>query len=118
VDTEGGSFFGEGAEAQILIDSSRIGRVVVGASRMGRTHGVAGHGKLLVLRFRALRPGEAEILFEKKRALDAFLQVVGPLATTPAKLTITAAAAPTTVPERPREAIEPFDREAPGSEEP
>ena len=118
VDTEGGSFFGEGAEAQTLIDSSQIGRVVVGASRMGRTHGVAGHGKLLMLRFRALRPGEAEIRFEKKRALDAYLQVVGPLATSPAKITIAAAAAPPVVPERPREAIAPPEREAPGSEEP
>ncbi len=119
VDTEGGSFFGEGVEAQILIDSSQIGRVVVGASRMGRTHGVAGHGKLLMLRFRALKPGEAEILFEKKRALDAFLQVVGPLATSPAKLTIVAAPPPpVTPPERPREAIEPPERQAPRPEEP
>jgi general secretion pathway protein D len=118
VDTESGSFFGEGAESQILIDSSQLGRVVVGASRMGRTHGVAGHGKLLVLRFRALKPGEAEILFEKKRALDAFLQVVGPLATSPAKLTIAAAPPPVTPPERPREAIEPAERRAPRPEEP
>ena len=120
MDTEGGSFFGEGAEAQTLIDSSQIGRVVVGASRMGRTHGVAGRGKLLVLRFRALEPGEAEIGFEKKRALDAFLQVVGPLATAPAKVTIAAAAAPPPVApaERPREAIEPPERQAPRPEEP
>jgi general secretion pathway protein D len=119
VDTEGGSFFGDGAEAQTLIDSSQIGRVVVGASRMGRTHGVAGHGKLLVLRFRAIKPGTTEIGFEKKRALDAFLQVVGPLATSPAKLVITAPPPPPVAPvEAQREALEPKVRDAPRSHEP
>ena len=60
-----------------------------------------------------------DFAFEKKRALDAFLQVVGPLSTSPAKLTITAPApTPVTPPERPREAIEPTDRQAPRPEEP
>ena len=120
VDTEAGTSFGEGAESQTLIDSSQIGRVVIGASRMGRTHGVAGRGKLLVLRFRALEPGETEIRFEKKRALDAFLQVVGPLSTSPARLTIAAAAtAPPVEPVAPpRDALDPASRQAPQSEPP
>jgi general secretion pathway protein D len=88
VDAEPGDFFGSPEEAQTLVDSAQPGRVVVGASRMGRTHGVAGRGRVLTLRFRALEPGAAEVSFEKKRALDAFLDAVGPLTTTPAKVTI------------------------------
>jgi general secretion pathway protein D len=119
VDTEPGGFFGDGAEAQTLIDSAQLGRVVVGASRMGRTHGVAGRGKLLTLRFRALVPGPVEIGFEKKRALDAFLQAVGPLASTPAKVTITGTAAPAKPPvELERDAVEPAPREQPEAQRP
>jgi general secretion pathway protein D len=119
LDTEAGGFFGEGAEAQTLIDSSQIGRVVIGASRMGRTHGVAGRGNLVVLRFRAIAAGDAEVRFEKKRALDAFLQVVGPLATSPAKLTIGAASAPPAAPAQlPSGALEPAVRTAPEPEAP
>jgi hypothetical protein len=119
LDTELGTFFGDGAEAQTLIDTTQAGRVVVGASRMGRSHGVAGHGKLLTLRFRALGAGPVEIGFEKKRALDAFLQAVGPLATTPAKLLVTsAAAAPKPPAELKREALEPAPARAPEAERP
>jgi hypothetical protein len=79
---------------------------------MGRTHGVAGHGKLLTLRFKALAPGATEVRFEKKRALDAFLQVVGPLATAPAKIVVAGSAAkpPSALP---REAAQPPARPAP-----
>jgi general secretion pathway protein D len=119
IDTEPGGFFGDGAEAQTLIDSAQAGRVVVGASRMGRTHGVAGRGKLLTLRFRALRPGAAEITFDKKRALDAFLQAVGPLSSLPAKVTVTAATGGAKPPvEATRPPVDPTPRERPEAEVP
>jgi hypothetical protein len=119
LDAEAGTFFGDTAEAQTLIDRSQPGRVVVGASRMGRTHGVAGRGRLLTLRFRALRPGPVEIGFEKKRALDAFLQAVGPLATLPAKVTVTAPGAPATpTVDLPPEAVHPAPPEDPGAQRP
>jgi hypothetical protein len=112
LDTEPGTFFGEGAEAQTLIDSTQLGRIVIGASRMGRTHGVAGHGKLVTLRFRAIAAGSTEIRFEKKRALDAFLQVVGPLSTSSAKVTVGGAPAKQPVALSP-EAAAPDSRTAP-----
>jgi hypothetical protein len=124
IGTEPGTFFGDGAEAQTLVDGTQIGRVVIGASRMGRTHGVAGHGKLLTLRFRALAPGATEIRFEKKRALDAFLQVVGPLATSSAKVVVASSAAkpPSEMPREsaqpPRESAQPPARQAPPQESP
>jgi len=91
LDVEAGTFFGDAAVGQTMIDTHEAGRVVLGASRLGRTHGVAGRGRLATLRFRALRPGPAEVRFEKKRALDGFLDAVGPLATMPAKVNVTAA---------------------------
>ncbi|HVR27974.1 MAG TPA: secretin N-terminal domain-containing protein [Thermoanaerobaculia bacterium] len=105
-----GTFFGDETAAQTLIDTATAGRVVLGASRLGRTHGVAGRGELLTLRFRARRPGAAEVWFEKKRALDAFLDVVGPLSTLPAKVVVTGGGAtapqsPTSPPEPPLDRV-------------
>ena len=81
VSYEAGEFLGGSAQSQVLVAADEPGRLVVGASRLGETPGVAGRGVLLRLRFRRLLPGEGEIRFDKARALDGFLEAVGPIQT-------------------------------------
>ena len=88
IDIEERDFLGGGQESQLLFDTSRPGVIVVGASRLGRSHGVAGRGELLALQFRALQSGVAEVGFEKKQALNSLLEQVGPLRTSAAKVVV------------------------------
>ena len=80
VDAVAGRFLGGSGEAEVLVDTSRPGRVLMGASRLGRTPGVTGRGELLKMRFRARRFGTGEIFFSESQALDAFLEPVALLA--------------------------------------
>ena len=79
VSVESGEFLGGEAEAEVLANTSRPGRVVIGASRLGDVPGVVGSGTVVELRFRALRQGESEVRFVRARALDANLSGVEPL---------------------------------------
>jgi general secretion pathway protein D len=76
---EAGDFLGATDVSQVLVDSEDSGRLVIGASRLGKAPGVAGRGNLVWLRFRALREGETEVSVERARALDGSLAAVGPL---------------------------------------
>ncbi|MDX1382558.1 MAG: secretin N-terminal domain-containing protein [Thermoanaerobaculia bacterium] len=68
---EEGDFLGGSGEATILVDRSREGRIVVGASRLGRRAGVTGRGRLLTLHFEALAAGPARLRVSESKALDA-----------------------------------------------
>ncbi|HVG07170.1 MAG TPA: secretin N-terminal domain-containing protein [Thermoanaerobaculia bacterium] len=73
---ERGTFPGE---AQILVDASRPGEVVLGASRMGEVPGVTGQGTVALITFRAVRSGSTRIDFSRSKAMDAELQPVVPV---------------------------------------
>lgn len=70
---EAGDFLGAPDATEILTDGSKAGRLVVGASRLGRVPGVGGSGPLMRVVFRAVAPGDAALGFEHARALDADL---------------------------------------------
>ena len=52
-------------------------RVVVGLSRLGRGDGIAGTGKLCVLHFTAIAPGDAGLAFSRAKIRDSSNGVVG-----------------------------------------
>ncbi len=66
-----GGFFG--ASNEVLFDTSRPGRVLVGASRLGDVPGVAGSGAIVTLRFRTLAPGPTELGLSELKVLDETL---------------------------------------------
>ncbi len=68
-----GDFLGQEGERQILAELSEPGRLVIGASRLGRRPGVSGKGTVAHLRFRAIGKGESALHFDQAKALDAEL---------------------------------------------
>ena len=98
-----GRFLGREGVAKILA-ASRPGRMIIGASRLGKVAGVTGAGVLARIHFRALAEGEAVVAFEKGKALGPELEPLRPLATKTARILISyeAAVAPPAAPdERP-----------------
>ncbi len=75
---EGGGFLGPESEVQLLTDSTRPGRLVIGASRLGDVPGVTGEGTVARVTLRALAAGEAALSFRDSRALDPMLQPLAP----------------------------------------
>jgi|CXWL01.1.fsa_nt_gi general secretion pathway protein D len=73
---QAGSFLGGPEVAQVLSDASKPGRLVLGASRLGKAPGVAGSGVVARIVFKARSVGTAAIGFAKAQALDSAL---GPL---------------------------------------
>ena len=73
---EAGDFLGGGDAAEVLADTSTPGEIVLGASRLGERPGVAGHGRLARVVFRALASGTATVRFAAQRAMDAELSPV------------------------------------------
>jgi general secretion pathway protein D len=78
---EAGGFLGQPGTAQVLADSSRAGRLTVGASRLGDLPPISGEGTVATVTFRALAAGRARIGFGATQALDAALNPVLPLRT-------------------------------------
>jgi general secretion pathway protein D len=74
-----GDFLGGDDVAKVLSDSSRPGRIVLGASRLGEGEGVTGRGTVATVRFRAVGSGATRVRFVESRAMDARLQSVAPL---------------------------------------
>jgi len=68
-----GTFFGE-EESQLLADFTTPGKLVLGASVLGRSKGVKGAGILATIRFRALAEGRARMRFERSEALNQNLR--------------------------------------------
>jgi hypothetical protein len=73
---EAGDFLGGSDAAEVLADTSTPGEIVVGASRLGDRPGVAGHGRLVLVTFRALATGGATVRFAAQRVMDATLAPV------------------------------------------
>ncbi|HUF78303.1 MAG TPA: secretin N-terminal domain-containing protein [Thermoanaerobaculia bacterium] len=101
---EPGSFLGGPGAAEVLSDRSAPGRLVLGASRLGESVGVAGEGVVVRVVFRALAPGSAGLRFEAARALDSALAPLA-LETRPAAVEVGGERPPAAPvrPERPAE---------------
>ncbi len=87
---EAGSFLGAPGTAQVLADSSRAGRLTVGASRLGDVPPITGEGTVATVTFRALIAGPARIGFGSTQALDGALAPVLPLRTEVATIRVRA----------------------------
>jgi general secretion pathway protein D len=73
-----GGFLGGPGAAQVLADTSSPGSIVLGASRLGRSAGVAGRGTVATITFRALAAGTTPVHFAARRVLDpALVEVAG-----------------------------------------
>ena len=98
-----GIFLGGPDAAKVLADSSTPGRLVIGASRLGKTAGVAGEGVVARIEFRALAAGSGDLRFDQAKALDSELRPLA-LQTVPAKVVV-GGAAPTPVPVKPEKPV-------------
>jgi len=74
-----GDFMGESDEAEVLAAETEPGRLVVGASRLGRRPGVRGRGTVVTVTFQAVAEGASRVELERARALDLDLREVGPV---------------------------------------
>jgi hypothetical protein len=61
--------------------------VVIGASRLGAVPGVAGHGTVAVVTFRALIPGKTRLGLDESKALDRKLRAMA-VSVRPADVTV------------------------------
>jgi general secretion pathway protein D len=78
---DAGDFLGGAGAAQVVGDTSTPGEIVIGASRLGGRPGVAGHGSLVKITFRALASGNATLDFAAQRVMDVDLQPVAGVTT-------------------------------------
>ncbi len=99
-----GAFLGGPDAAQVLADSSTPGRLVIGASRLGKVAGVAGEGVVARIEFRALAAGAAKLAFDQAKALDSALRPLA-IGLRPARIEVGGDAAP--VPEKPKTPAKP-----------
>ncbi len=76
-----GEFLGGAGAAEVLADTSTPGEIVLGASRLGDRPGVAGHGRIAVVTFRAVAAGDARVRFVAQRVMDALLSPIGSVET-------------------------------------
>ncbi|MEE8368063.1 MAG: cohesin domain-containing protein, partial [Thermoanaerobaculia bacterium] len=68
-----GDFLGSSNESTVLWDYAKPGRIVIGASRLGRSRGVSGRGTLARIEVIALQRGRTEVKFLKSKVMDADL---------------------------------------------
>ena len=76
-----GDFLGVEGDAEVVVNSTAPGIVVVGASRLRSSEGVSGSGSVATMVFRAKKPGETELSLARVEALGAGLQPIAPLET-------------------------------------
>ncbi|HEX2251778.1 MAG TPA: cohesin domain-containing protein, partial [Thermoanaerobaculia bacterium] len=104
-------FLGGVGEAQLLSESSTPGRIVLGASRLGKVAGVRGAGTVARITFRAVAAGTTALAFRDSRALGADLQPLTPFTADSARVEVRAVPPielprgkpePVPTPERPR----------------
>jgi general secretion pathway protein D len=91
---EGGDFLGPAGQVQLLTDSTRPGRLVIGASRLGEIPGVTGDGTVARLTLRGLAAGDAALSFRDSQALDAALEPLSPFQAAGARITVAPASEP------------------------
>ncbi len=101
-----GAFLGGPEAAQVLADSSTPGRLVLGASRLGKVAGVAGEGVVARIEFRALKAGSGALAFVEAKALDSALRPLA-LASRAARIEVSGDAPPAPVPEKPEKPARP-----------
>ena len=82
-----GDFLGAPGTAQVLSDLGHAGRVVIGASRLGQVPGVAGHGTVAIVTFRAVAPGKSRLGLDESKALDKQLKALA-ISARPADVTV------------------------------
>ncbi|HEX6200185.1 MAG TPA: secretin N-terminal domain-containing protein [Thermoanaerobaculia bacterium] len=111
---EAGRFLGGPGAAEVLSDVSKPGRLILGASRLGETVGVAGEGDVARVVFRALAAGEADLRFAEARALDASLSRLA-LEPHAARVTVREGSG---VPRGPQVPDRPAERERPPADQP
>jgi len=97
---EPGDFLGGPGASEVLSDTSKPGRLVLGASRLGQEPGVAGDGVVARIVFRAVGTGKADIAFAEAKAMDSKLEAVA-LGTEPAKVEVSGDAAAPAAPQKP-----------------
>ena len=85
---ETGTFLGTPEEVQMMADSTRPGRLVIGASRLGEIPGVTGKGMVARVTLRALAAGAAAVSFRDSSALDPLLQPLSPFHAAGARVTV------------------------------
>jgi general secretion pathway protein D len=83
-----GDFLGGSKNAQVTADTSTPGELVLGASRVAGAAGVAGHGSIALVRFRALAEGDAEVEIAAVRAMDPDLSEVAGVAVESSRIAI------------------------------
>jgi general secretion pathway protein D len=88
VSVEAGDFLGSSRNAEISSDGSTPGELVIGASRVSGAAGVAGHGTLAHVRFRALAEGAATVSIAAVRVMDPELAELGDVAVSDSEVAI------------------------------
>jgi hypothetical protein len=79
LDVEAGNFLGDRSSSEFMVDFSRPGRIVIGASRLGSNPGVAGQGSIAMIEVEALLEGRTVMKFEKCKVLDQRLRELKPV---------------------------------------
>ncbi len=74
VSVENGGFLGAPGEAVVLSDPSGVGRLTIGASRLGKRSGVSGEGVVARILFTAVRAGETDLQLIQAKAMNADLE--------------------------------------------
>ncbi len=80
----------DGRNVDFVSDEATPGELVLAANRVAGASGVAGHGALARIRFRALGSGNATVAIAARRLLDAQLFEIAAAAVSPAEVEILA----------------------------
>ncbi len=108
-----GDFLGasDGRDGELVSDGTTPGELVLAANRVNGASGVAGHGALARVRFRAKGSGNATVAIAARRLLDAELREVAAAAAAPSEIEILSpeGSEPTV-----RETLQPFASSDPG----
>lgn len=88
VAVEDAGFLGGGDRSRVLADYSDPGKLVLGASRLGKGRGVVGNGAVARVVFRADKAGTTRLRFEEAKALNRNLKDISPVGTRSGRVVI------------------------------
>ena len=83
-----GDFLGSSKNSEVSGDFSNPGELVLGASRVASLAGVAGHGALARVRFRALAAGSTAVAISALRVMDPTLTEVAAVAASESEIEV------------------------------
>jgi len=89
-EVQAGDFFGSREVAELSSGGATPGQLVLGANRLAGKSGVAGHGSLARVRFRALAEGDSSVAIAARRALDREMMEIASVATVPTDVAVRA----------------------------